>query len=76
MTALRQNVIDLVGQMPEDKLSQIFMYIVNIVKEDTDISRSTTEDASYYSLLRMIKPIPNLDEEKELNEYRMERYEL
>ena len=94
MTALRQEAIKLVENIPEGELAFFVDYLKdykqkNVSKNNlfletlkTSGLMRTTEinvderDESYNSLLKMIKPIPNLDEEKELNEYRTERYKL
>jgi len=94
MTALRQEAIKLVENIPEGELVFFVDYLKdykqkNVSKNNlfletlkTSGLMRTTEinvderDESYNSLLKMIKPIPNLDEEKELNEYRTERYKL
>jgi len=94
MTALRQEAMKLVENIPEGELVFFVDYLKdykqkNVSKNNlfletlkTSGLMRTTEinvderDESYNSLLKMIKPIPNLDEEKELNEYRTERYKL
>ena len=76
MTALRQNVFDMVSVIPEDKLSAVLSYISNLLEQKTDVKEKSVEDEAYSALLNIIKPIPNLDEKKELAQYRQERYGL
>ena len=40
-----------------------------MVKKDVNIVNTTPEDEAYNSLLQIIRPIPSLDEDKELEEY-------
>jgi len=94
MTALRQEAMKLVENIPDGELVFFVEYLKdykskNVYKNNpfletlqtrrfmrtTGINADERDDA-YNTLLKMIKPIPNLDEEKELNEYRTERYKL
>lgn len=94
MTALRQEAMKLVENIPDGELVFLVEYLKdykskNVSKNNpfletlqtrrfmrtTEINADERDDA-YNTLLKMIKPIPNLDEEKELNEYRTERYKL
>ena len=73
MTALRKKAIAMVESIAEDKLP----VIIHAIKElESDDEERKKKDEAYLSLKRMIRPIPGLDEEKVLAEYREERYGL
>ena len=79
MSALRQNAISMVQALPENQL----LFIVNIMKELSRLmpdgqkealeSRNAREQA-FAVLESLRRKVPDLDYEKELAEYREEKY--
>ena len=74
MTALRQDVVNMVSHVPEKELFNLFLYLRKITEKNIVNNDIYVKDKAYTELLKMIKPIENLDEERELEEYRLERY--
>lgn len=73
MTQIRQEAVRLLEQIPEDKV----IFIIQIMQgmkglyADADMRQS---DDAFLQLEKMRKKVPDLDYEKELAEYRKERY--
>ncbi len=73
MTQIRQEAVRLLEQIPEDKV----IFIIQIMQgmkglyADADMQQS---DDAFLQLEKMRKKVPDLDYEKELAEYRKERY--
>lgn len=80
MTALRQQAMRLVGQIPEAQMPDIIQYLHSISgKAWADCSLESETDASvkmkaFLELEKMIKPVPGLDYKKEMEEARDEKY--
>ena len=80
MTALRQQAVQLVKQLPEDQVPNIIQYLHSLGgKAGFDYTIESETDASvkmkaFLELERMIKPVPGLDYKKELEEAREEKY--
>ncbi|MBR2215516.1 MAG: toxin-antitoxin system protein [Selenomonadaceae bacterium] len=79
MSALRQNAMMMVQSLPENQL----LFIVNIMKElsrlipaddNDDLRQVTARDKAFDFLEGMHRKIPDLDYDKELTEYRKEKY--
>ncbi len=75
MTTLRKEAIAMVETLPEENLPFIIHAMRELNRSDVIAERNRKEEA-YVSLKKMIRPIPDLDEEKALAEYREERYGL
>lgn len=73
MTALRREAIAMVEAVPEESLPIVINTIKKLQLPSADEEKRRKEEA-YLSLRRIIRPIPGLDEKKELAEYREERY--
>lgn len=73
MTALRQDAYALLERIPENKL----YFIVEIMR---DIERIYTDGAKrepssdFQELEKLCRPIPDLDYDKELDDWRREKY--
>ena len=76
MTALRQKAFSMIETIPEEKLLDIVDYITEYIhrnEEEERKKRIAMKKEAFDEILRMSKPLPNLDYEKELAEYRKER---
>lgn len=72
MTALREDAYRLLERMPEDKLYflvDIMRGIDNLVRE-----KPTGNSPAFQRLMELRRPIPDLDEEKELASWREEKF--
>lgn len=81
MTALRREAIQLVEQMPEEKMPYVIQYIQALKDNVLDINLTLGEMEmspkmkAFWELERMIVPISQeLDYDKELEEARDEKY--
>lgn len=75
MTTLRQDAIRMVENMPENSLPYLMKILEGLEglfpEENLD-----EKQAAFEELEKLRRPIPNLDEKKELEEYRKEKYGL
>lgn len=75
MSPLRQEAIQLLETVPEEKLSWLIQLMQRenaeqlAYKERRQKNKNALEE-----LLKLCKPVPNLDYEKELAQYREERF--
>jgi len=73
MTALRKNAMDLLEKMPEDKL----YYIVQIMQRVSGLygtENQSARDRAFEELECLRRKVPDLDCDKELENYREEKY--
>ena len=73
MTTLRKNAMDLLEQMPEDKL----YFIVQIMQGVNGLygtEKQAAKDQAFEMLEGIRKKVPELDYDKELENYREEKY--
>ena len=73
MTAIRKDAMTLLEQMPEDKL----YYIVQIMQGINGlygIEEQTSRDRAFEELERLRRKIPDSEYERELENYREEKY--
>ena len=73
MTTLRKNAMDLLEQMPEDKLYFI-VQIMQGVKGLYGTEKQAAKDQALEMLEGIRKKVPELDYDKELENYREEKY--
>lgn len=73
MTQIRQEAVRLLEQIPEDKVIFIIQIMQGMKGLYTDADMRQSDDA-FLQLEKMRKKVPDLDYEKELAEYRKERY--
>ena len=73
MTTLRKNAMDLLEQMPEDKLYFI-VQIMQGVKGLYGTEKQAAKDQAFGMLEGIRKKVPELDYDKELENYREEKY--
>ena len=74
MTALRESAIELIKNVPEEKL----YYVVQIINGVTGLYGTETSDVkaqAFDNLEQLRRKSPGLDPKAELSEYRMEKYE-
>lgn len=74
MTVLRKDAMDLLEQMPEDKL----YFIVQIMQGVSGLygtESQSVRDRAFENLERLRRKAPQLDYEKELKSYREEKNE-
>ena len=74
MTSLRKDAIELLEQIPEDKLIfvvQIMKGIKGLYAENTSIEK----EKAFERLEQLRKKVPDIDYDKELAEYREGKYE-
>lgn len=73
MTALRKDAMELLEQIPEDKL----YFIVQIMQGINGLYKSESQEArdrAFEDLESLRKNMPDLDYKKELESYREEKY--
>ena len=73
MTALRKDAMNLLEQIPEDKLYfivQIMQGIKGLYENENQIER----DSAFEELENLRRKVPYLDYDKELESYREEKY--
>lgn len=73
MTALRKDAMDLLEQMPEDKL----YFIVQIMQGVSGLYGAGTQsvkDKAFETLESLRRKVSNIDYDKELESYREEKY--
>ena len=80
MTSVRQEAINLINKMPEDKLNAV-MQILNGVNSLLDNTKPSSEklelaEKSYQLLEKMRRKADDIDYDKELAEYRDKKYSL
>lgn len=75
MTQIRQDAIKLLEQIPEDKIIFIIQIMQRLKGLDTDEDMRQREEA-FLHLEKMRKKVPDLDYDRELAEYREEKYGL
>ncbi len=73
MTQIRQDAIKLLEQIPEDKIIYIIQIMQGMKELYTDDDMRQREEA-FLELEKIRKKVPDLDYNKELAEYREERY--
>lgn len=80
MMTLRQQAMQLVNQIPEDQVPNIIQYIHSLI-EKTGFDRPAKSEASvspkmraFLELEEMVKPMPEIDYQKELDKARDEKY--
>ena len=80
MTVLRQQAMQLVQQIPEDQVPNIIQYLHSLIgKVGFDRPRENEASVSpkmkaFMELESMVKPVPELDYRKELEDARDEKY--
>ena len=80
MTVLRQQAMQLVQQIPEDQVPNIIQYLYSLIgKVEFDRPRESEANVSpkmkaFMELESMVKPVPELDYRKELEDSRDEKY--
>ena len=73
MTSLRKDAIELLEQIPEDKL----VFVIQIMKGVKGLyTEENTHDKemAFQRLEKLRKKVSDIDYDKELNEYREEKY--
>ena len=80
MTSVRQEAINLINKMPEEKLFAVMQILngVNSLLEDSKPSSTKLElaEKSYQLLEKMRRKADDIDYDKELAEYRDKKYSL
>ena len=80
MTTLRRQAVQLVQQVPEDQVPNIIQYLHSLIgKVGIDRPHESETNVSpklkaFLDLEQMVKPVPELDYEKELEEARDKKY--
>ncbi|MBR3746251.1 MAG: hypothetical protein IKP64_08855 [Selenomonadaceae bacterium] len=75
MTPLRQEAFKLLEAVPEESLFAVikFLQAENLIRL-SKTQRLEEKRIAFEELLRLSKPIPELDDEKELAQYREEKF--
>ena len=73
MTAIRKDAMTLLEQMPEDKLYYI-VQIMQGIKGLYGIEEQTSRDRAFEELESLRRKIPDSEYERELENYREEKY--
>lgn len=77
---LRQQAIHLVNQLPEDQVPDIIQYIYSLIGKigfDRSLERESIVSPkmkAFMELEEMVKPIPEMDYKKELEDAREAKY--
>ena len=75
MTALKQEIIHLVEQMPEEKMPDIIRFIKRLGRENFHVDERSDKMKAFQELEDMLMPVSHeLDYDKELAEARDEKY--
>ena len=78
MTSIRQDAINLINKMPEDKLAAVMQILngVNSLLEDNKPNSAQRElaEKSFQLLEKMRRKADDIDYDKELAEYRDKKY--
>lgn len=79
MTTLRRQAVQLVQQVPEDQVPNIIQYLHSLIGKVGFDHPHESEAVSpklkaFFDLEQMVKPVPELDYEKELEEARDKKY--
>ena len=74
MTKIKEEAWELLNELPDEKI----VYLINTLKEmkRTDIGDVKRKQDALKKLENMIREAPELDYDKELEEYRKEKFEL
>jgi hypothetical protein len=72
MSPLKETAIRLIQDMPDEKIGFV-LYIIKGLRDEASGS-SEAKRAAYQDLLKLRRSMPDLDYDKELAEYRTERY--
>ena len=73
MTALRRDAYSLLDRVPEDKLA----FLVEIMRGMDGLTppgKAAGNSPAFHRLMALRRPIPDLDEEKELARWREEKF--
>ena len=72
MSALRDSAINLIKEVPEDKL----YYIVQIISGINNLygTHNNSKETAFINLESLRQSAPDIDYESELNKYREEKY--
>lgn len=73
MTALRQDAHSLLDRVPDDKLAPLMEIMRGLEGLGPKKKRGENSEA-FKRLMELRRPIPDLDEEKELAEWREEKF--
>ena len=80
MTVLRQQAVQLVQQIPEDQMPNIIQYLHSLIRKvgiDHSLESKfaiSPKMKAFGELEKMIRPVPELDYKKELEDARDEKY--
>ncbi len=75
MTALRQEAFQLLKMVPEDNLFSVIQFLqAERVNQLSREQRLAEKRIAFNELLQLSKAIPDLDDEKELAQYREEKF--
>ena len=73
MTSMQQDAIALIQGMPEEELSALLV-IMRAMGHGAEDHRRSAKHRAFQELEQLRRPIPNLDEKKELADWRRERF--
>ena len=71
---LRQNAYSLLEKMPDEKLERLIRIMKEMGEEDIYKVDMAARQAAFDRLMELRRPIPDLDDKKELAEWREEKY--
>ena len=76
MTPLRKEVYQLLETVPEENLFAVIQFLqTERIRQLSREQRLAEKRTAFEELLRLSKPIPDLDEEKELVQYYEEKFD-
>ncbi len=73
MTPIRRDALAIVENLPEERLAMVLGFLLEMAEQAQQGDMLSRRQA-FERLEGMIKPLPNLDYEKELNDWREERF--
>lgn len=74
MTTLQKDAIELIQRMSEEKLLAIIQIMRLFDNSNSFLELTNEKAAAFETLEKLRRPIPELDEKKELAEWRDEKY--
>ena len=74
MTSMQQDAIDLIQKLPEEKLAALLV-IMRSIEVNEPAKNLTARRRAFEKLERIRRPIEGLDEKKELETWRREKFE-
>ena len=73
MTTLQKDAVALIQEMPEEQIAALLV-IMRAMSHEVRQNRQTVRHRAFEELERLRRPIPDLDEKRELTAWREEKF--